>query len=67
MAFGPYPLNDRLLLATDGLHKYVPWPRIKALALLEPLEHALDGLVAAARLPSGALQDDVGIALVQPG
>jgi serine/threonine protein phosphatase PrpC len=67
VGFGPHYLNDRLLVASDGLHKYVPFTRIKPLALLDPLERALDELVAAARLPSGALHDDLAIVLVQPG
>jgi serine/threonine protein phosphatase PrpC len=60
VGFGPHYLNDRLLVASDGLYKYVPFSRIKALALLDPLERAIDELVAAARLPSGGLAGRCG-------
>jgi PPM family protein phosphatase len=57
---GP-PLDGTLLLATDGLLKYASWRR-----LTEALDHAvLDELPALllslVRLPTGALQDDVGL------
>jgi hypothetical protein len=61
--FGPVDLQGRLLLATDGLLKYVLRDAIAAAALLPDVAHAADQLVAAARMPSGALQDDIGLAL----
>jgi len=64
--FGPHFFNDRILLASDGLLKYVPQQRIRPLALLNPISRAVDELIAAARLPSGALHDDLAVALVDP-
>lgn len=56
-------LAGRLLLATDGLLKYVDGSRIRELALGFEPERALAELVASARLSNGALQDDVALAL----
>lgn len=64
--FGPHFFNDRILIASDGLLKYVSRERIRSLALLEPISRAVDELTAAARLPSGGLQDDLAVALVDP-
>ena len=58
-------VGDVLLLATDGLFKYVNRERICELARRQPLSP--EGLVQAARLPSGGLQDDVGIVLIALG
>jgi serine/threonine protein phosphatase PrpC len=66
VAFGPHFFNDRILIASDGLLKYVSPQRIRSLALLEPISRAVDELVAAARLPSGALHDDLAVALIDP-
>jgi serine/threonine protein phosphatase PrpC len=66
ITFGPHFFNDRVLVASDGLLKYVPRERIRSLALLNPPSRAVDELIAAARLPSGALQDDLSVALVDP-
>jgi len=52
--------TSRLLVCSDGLSKYVKWD--EALALLE--SEGADfpwGLVNAARLPSGRLQDDLSL------
>lgn len=64
VAFGPLRLHGRLLVATDGLFKYARRDAIALAALLPDLDEAADRLLAAPRLPSGTLQDDVGLALV---
>jgi serine/threonine protein phosphatase PrpC len=66
VGFGPRPFNGRLLLASDGLYKYVPFKVMEQLALQSPLPKAADALVEAARLPSGDLQDDVAVVLLEP-
>ncbi|MEO8552138.1 MAG: serine/threonine protein phosphatase [Kofleriaceae bacterium] len=54
-----------LLVASDGLLKYARRDAILR-AVAEPdLEVAADLLVAAARLPNGALQDDLSLVLVR--
>ena len=53
--------NGRLLLASDGLLKYVPRDRITELARLPSLSDAADALVLASRLPSGGLNDDIAL------
>lgn len=65
VGFGPVALVGRLLVASDGLLKYVPRDRIRQLALSGDIARAADELVAAARLPSGGLQDDLSLALVE--
>ena len=59
--FGPYDLRGRVLLGSDGLFKYVNVDRIRDIATNLPLASVPDTLVAAARLPSGGLQDDIAI------
>ncbi len=59
--------GGRLLLATDGLIKYTPRDRICALAMTGSVVEAVDALINAVRLPSGALQDDVAIVLLGGG
>ena len=54
----------RLLLASDGLIKYVAVEQIRALANEGPVAEAADALANCVRLPSGALQDDVAVVLV---
>jgi serine/threonine protein phosphatase PrpC len=54
-----------LLVATDGLWKYVPHNRVVLAAAVRPLEAAADALVDGARLKSGALQDDVALAICE--
>jgi serine/threonine protein phosphatase PrpC len=61
IGFGPLACTSRLLLGSDGLFKYVPHERIRNLSSSVPLAHAAAVLVDAARLPSGALQDDVAV------
>ncbi len=54
-----------IVVASDGLWKYMGHKRIGEAAALRPLESALDALVAGVRLRSGALQDDVGIVVCE--
>lgn len=66
VAFGPAPLRpgERLLLATDGLWKYTSAERILEAGLGGPVDRAARTLIECVRLPSGALQDDVAVVLV---
>ena len=59
--FGPIRISGRLLLASDGLLKYVPHLRIQQLVRTLPLDAVPDALIDAARLPSGALHDDIAV------
>ena len=52
-----------LVIATDGLWKYLNHRRIAELARTRPLDAAVAALVDGVRLRSGALQDDVAIVL----
>jgi serine/threonine protein phosphatase PrpC len=63
VGFGPVRLEGRLVVASDGLFKYCDRERLLSVATAEPLGVAATNLVAEARLPSGALQDDVSIVL----
>lgn len=54
---------ERLLIASDGLVKYAAWATITAL-LSEDGPELLWQLADAARLPSGALPDDLSLILV---
>lgn len=54
-------LRGTLVIATDGLWKYLSHRRIAELARTRPLAAAVAALVDGVRLPSGALQDDVAI------
>lgn len=56
--------GSRLLFASDGLTKYTTADRIRTLAAGESIEAAADALANSVRLPSDALQDDVGVVLV---
>jgi serine/threonine protein phosphatase PrpC len=59
-----------LVVATDGLWKYADLPSCAAtmrLAIsnpLFPLDTLADALIDSARLPTGALQDDIALAIV---
>lgn len=66
VGFGPLFFSDRLLIASDGILKYAPRARIRAAAFVADIHAAADAIVAAARLPNGALQDDVALALLDP-
>ena len=61
IGFGPFPFVGRVLLGSDGLFKYVSHDRIATLASSLPFADAATGLVDAARLRSGALQDDIAV------
>jgi len=68
IGFGPVPCFGRLLVGSDGLFKYVPHERIRNLVSTLPLQDAPAALVAAARLRSGALQDDIAVIVAgEPG
>jgi serine/threonine protein phosphatase PrpC len=66
VGFGPLLFNDRVLVASDGLLKYAARERIRRSTFIEDIDAAADELVAAARLPSGLLQDDLSLVIVQP-
>jgi serine/threonine protein phosphatase PrpC len=65
MGFGPIELSGRLLIATDGLFKYATESDIVQRAMDGSVNEAVDKLIAGVRLRSGALQDDVGIILIE--
>jgi serine/threonine protein phosphatase PrpC len=65
VAFGPFPLNGRLLVATDGIFKYARREVIAACALNGLLEDAADALVDSVRLRNRRLQDDVALILCE--
>jgi serine/threonine protein phosphatase PrpC len=54
-----------LVVATDGLWKYIPRARIAEAVIKRPLEDALTALVDGVRLRSGTLQDDVAIVMCE--
>jgi serine/threonine protein phosphatase PrpC len=65
MGFGPIELSGRLLIATDGLFKYATGSDIANRAMGVSVNEAVEQLIAGVRLRSGALQDDVGIILLE--
>jgi serine/threonine protein phosphatase PrpC len=65
VGFGPIELSGRLLIATDGLFKYATESDIAQRAMGLSINDAVDQLIAGVRLRSGALQDDVGIILIE--
>ena len=65
MGFGPIELSGRLLIATDGLFKYATESDIAQRAMGVSVNDAVERLIAGVRLRSGALQDDVGIILIE--
>ncbi|MEM9692135.1 MAG: hypothetical protein AAGA56_06305 [Myxococcota bacterium] len=60
-------LVGRLLLATDGLLKYIPLAKLTELSVRQPVASSCDALIQAARLPSGGLQDDIAVLLAETG
>jgi hypothetical protein len=52
-------------LGSDGLFKYAQPERIRQLATSLSVEGAAVALIDAARLPSGALQDDIALILAE--
>lgn len=65
MGFGPIELSGLLLIASDGLFKYATESDIAQRAMGLSVNDAVDQLIAGVRLRSGALQDDVGIILIE--
>lgn len=65
MCFEPTEFSGRLLIATDGLFKYSTESDIAKRALGVAVNEAIEKLIAGVRLPSGALQDDVAIILME--
>ena len=57
--------SGTLIVASDGLWKYMKHARIAELSTMRPLESALAALVDGVRLRSGTLQDDVGIVMCE--
>jgi serine/threonine protein phosphatase PrpC len=66
VGFGPLPCVGRLLLGSDGLFKYVQPERIRDLVSRTSVAETPGALVDAARLPSGALQDDIAVIIAGP-
>jgi serine/threonine protein phosphatase PrpC len=58
-------LAGTLVVATDGLMSYAPSTRIAAAVRQVDLGRAARELIQLVRLPSGELQDDVGVVLVR--
>jgi serine/threonine protein phosphatase PrpC len=65
VAFGPSAFTGRLLVATDGLFSYCSPPDTRRLAASGTVEDAASALVAAVRLRSGALPDDLALVLAE--
>lgn len=62
VGFGPYDVNEsKIMLASDGLFKYVHHNKILSIIASEKINDVAALLIEAARLPSGALQDDISI------
>ncbi len=61
--FSNGPLRGTLLLATDGLLKYAAPETIGAVLREVSLRDIPTALIGLVRYPSGALPDDVGIAV----
>lgn len=59
------PMVGRLLIASDGLLKYVNHQAITSLARTGTLTEAADALINAARLPTGGLQDDIALIIAE--
>jgi len=57
-------IGSRVLLGSDGLFKYAPVDRIRALATRGTVAEAANALANCVRLPSGAFHDDVAVAIV---
>jgi serine/threonine protein phosphatase PrpC len=54
-----------LLMATDGLWKYMSRDRIAKAATLRPLDAATTALINGVRLKSGDLQDDIAVLICE--
>jgi serine/threonine protein phosphatase PrpC len=57
--------NARLLVESDGLVKYASRDKIHTLGMTGSVEAAVDALSSCVRLPSGGLQDDVAVVIVE--
>jgi serine/threonine protein phosphatase PrpC len=57
--------GETLVVATDGLWKYMDRARIAETASIRPLEMAATRLVDGVRLRNGALQDDVAVMICE--
>lgn len=66
-SFGPTPLIGRLLLASDGLTKYVPAEVILRVVRESPLDEVPSALIETARLPRGGFHDDVAVLVCEDG
>ncbi len=62
VAFGPAPVGAALLVASDGLVKYIDRAGLRVAMEMAPPE-GVAALLRAVRLPGGGLQDDVAIVL----
>jgi serine/threonine protein phosphatase PrpC len=56
--------GGRLLMASDGLFKYASSQTVRTLAALNHMDASVQALVKCVRLPSGALQDDIAVVMV---
>lgn len=63
IGFSRPAVNGTILLATDGLLKYASFERIAETLKGADLDAVTKALITLVRYPSGALPDDVGIAL----
>lgn len=59
-------LHDRVIIASDGLFRHVAEARILDIARHEHVLRAASMLAESARLPSGALSDDVAVLVAEP-
>jgi len=65
IAFEARLAGGTLVVATDGLWKYMDRSRIAKAASIRPLETAAAALVDGVRLRSGTLQDDIAVAICE--
>jgi hypothetical protein len=65
VAFTGHLGGGTLVVASDGLWKYMKRARIAEAAALRPLGSALAAMIDGVRLRSGALQDDVAIVVCE--
>jgi PPM family protein phosphatase len=61
VAFERATAGGVVLIGSDGLFKYVPYPAILAKARAGSCVDAVDALAQAAKLPSGGFQDDLSV------
>lgn len=65
VVFGPIPFTGTLILGSDGLWKYANLARIGESAMQVSVDQAVDDMLDAARMRSGAHSDDVTVILVR--